>query len=278
LTRRQIAFFQVFKYSIYALLILNIWLFFAEEWVASAYRFADGLEFRDISEGFAATIDTAAWVVLLLAFELETWVLHDRHLTPRVTWTLKGLRSLCYTIIVYALYGYVSKLLFLLGATPLPGLADLCTLLNRGWVYAVDLDEYEVLTAANCATLSNAASFLQFPKLSAVVDPAGYTEILRLAWVDVINASVWVGVVLLLEVDVYLQARDRLHGVAERLSRWAKYLMYSTLLLAAVYWGIKGDFVDFWDAFLWLVAFAFIEMNFFEWQQEMRDARLSGPR
>lgn len=36
------------------------------------------------------------------------------------------------------------------------------------------------------------------------------------------------------------------------------------LLLAAIYWGIKGDFVDFWDAFLWLVAFIFIELNVFE--------------
>ena len=29
-----------------------------------------------------------------------------------------------------------------------------------------------------------------------------------------------------------------------------------------------GDFVDFWDAFLWLVAFAFIELNVLEWHQE----------
>jgi hypothetical protein len=40
------------------------------------------------------------------------------------------------------------------------------------------------------------------------------------------------------------------------------------LFLAAVYWGFKGDFVDFWDAFLWLVAFVFIEMNVFNWRQE----------
>ena len=41
-----------------------------------------------------------------------------------------------------------------------------------------------------------------------------------------------------------------------------------TLLLAAIYWGFKGDFVDFWDAFLWLVAFVFIELNIFEWRRE----------
>ena len=40
------------------------------------------------------------------------------------------------------------------------------------------------------------------------------------------------------------------------------------MLLAAIYWGFRGDFVDFWDAFLWLVAFVFIELNVFEWRQE----------
>jgi hypothetical protein len=29
-----------------------------------------------------------------------------------------------------------------------------------------------------------------------------------------------------------------------------------------------GDFVDFWDAFLWLLAFFFIEMNVVEWRQD----------
>jgi hypothetical protein len=54
--------FHFFKYTIYALLTLNVFLFFAEEWAAAATRFADGVEVGDIIEGFAATIDTAAWV------------------------------------------------------------------------------------------------------------------------------------------------------------------------------------------------------------------------
>jgi hypothetical protein len=36
----------------------------------------------------------------------------------------------------------------------------------------------------------------------------------------------------------------------------------------AIYWGFDGDFVDFWDAFLWLVAFFFIELNVVEWRHE----------
>ena len=265
--------FQFFKYAVYALLTLNIFLFFAEEWAAMAHRFSDGLYVEDIIEGFAATIDTAAWVILLLMFELETYVLDDRHFTKRVTWSLHGLRAICYVFIIYSFYGYLSKLLFLDGSGPLPIISDICSLVDGRWAYAIDLDEYAVLTAANCGTFTSATSFLQFPGMSAVVDQSGFVEIIRLAWVDVINSAVWLLVVLVLEIDVRLQERNRLEGVALRMSNLSKFTLYSILLLAAIYWGIKGDFVDFWDAFLWLVAFVFIELNVFEWRQETEEAQ-----
>ena len=69
-------------------------------------------------------------------------------------------------------------------------------------------------------------------------------------------------------VAVALQERGRLEGAALHVSTFMKFILYSTLLFAAVYWGVKGDFLDFWDAFLWLVAFVFIELNVFEWRAE----------
>lgn len=264
--------FLLFKYAIYALLTLNVYLFFAEEWAAAAHRFTDGVAFTDIIEGFAASIDTAAWVVLLLMFELETCILANDRVPKRAMIGMHALRALCYVVIVYAFYGYLSKLLFLFGAAPLPDVADLCSLAGGDWTYTVDLDEYVALTAQNCAGFSNAGTFFRLPGLSAAVDPAGLTDITRLAWVDVINSGVWLLVVLLLELDVRLQEKDRLEGVTLRLSNAAKYVMYSILLLAAVYWGVNGDFVDFWDAFLWLVAFFLIEMNVVEWRHEAHEA------
>ena len=265
--------FQLFKYSVYALLTLNIYLFFVIEWAASPHRFADGIILFDIIEAYVATIDTAAWVILLLMFELETYVLDDQQFTKRVTWTLHGLRAFCYIFIVYAFYGYLTKLIFLSGSGPLPNVSDICSLVDGQWAYAVDFDEYATLTAANCASFSTANAFLQFPGLFAVVDQAGLTDIIRLAWVDVINSAVWLLVVLVLEIDVRLQERHKLEGLALRLSNITKYILYSILFLAAVYWGIKGDFVDFWDAFLWLVAFVFIELNVFEWRQESAETQ-----
>lgn len=264
--------YQLFKYVVYALLAMNIYWFFDEEATAATLQFSDGVGLNNVIEAFSATIDTAAWVVLLLMFELETYALEDRQFTTAVKRGLHGLRALCYALIVWAFSGYIDNLTFLYEATSLAGVGNLCALLPESWSWAVTLDEYASITAANCATLSSAATFYQFNGMSAVVDAAGLTEIRRLAWVDVINAGVWLLIVLVLEIDVRLQERERLEGLLLRLSTSVKFVLYSLLLLAAMYWGFKGDFVDFWDAFLWLVAFVFIEMNVFEWRQEEKEA------
>ncbi len=263
--------FQFFKYVVYALLAFNVFVFWREEFLAAVLQFPDGVEMSHIIASFPATIDTAAWLILLLMFELETYVLEDHHYSPRVTWSLQGVRVLCYGFIVYAFYGYLAKLGFIYDTAPLANVSNLCALVTEGWSYAVDLDEYVELTAANCSTLSEASAFFHFDAMPAVVDRSGLIDIRLLAWVDVINAGVWLLVVLVLEIDVRLQEKNRYEGLALRLSYAAKYVLYSLLLLAAIYWGFKGDFVDFWDAFLWLVAFVFIELNVFEWRQEIKD-------
>ena len=265
-------FFQAFKYTVYVLLAMNVYWFFDEESSAATLQFANGIDFADLIEAFSATIDTAAWVVLLLMFELETYVLDDQQFTKAVTWSLHGLRALCYAFIVYAFYGYIANLTFLYETTALSGITDICALLPDHWSWAVTLDDYAELNAANCATFSDASVYYQFRDMMAVVDARGLKDIRYLAWVDVINAAVWLLVVMILEVDVRLQAQERYEGLALRLSNTAKFVLYSLLLLAAMYWGLKGDFIDFWDAFLWLVAFVFIELNVFEWRQEEQQA------
>ena len=260
--------FQFFRYSVYILLTMNVYWFFVEEFGAAQLQFTHGVGLGDVIEAYAATIDTLAWVILLLMFELETYVLEDRHFTKPVALSLHGLRVICYVFIVYAFYGYVVNLLFLDGTVPLANIDDLCGLVGDQWSYATNLDEYALITAANCDALSSAASYLQLDGMRAVVDEAGLADLRGLAWVDVINSAVWLLVVLVLEIDVRLQERNRYEGLALYISTAMKFVLYSTLLFAAIYWGVNGDFLDFWDAFLWLVAFVFIELNIFEWRQE----------
>jgi hypothetical protein len=267
------ALYQLFKYSIYGLLTINVFVFFGEELLATRLEFPDGVAPGDFLKAYAATVDTAAWVVLLLMFELETWVLEDRHFTRPVTWSLHALRAICYLFIVSAFYGYVVDAVFVYQTSLLPGVTSLCQLAGQNWSYATTFGEYAEITAANCATFTDLASLQRFDGLQAVVDNPGLADIRFLAWVDVVNAAVWLLVVLLLEVDVRLQERNLYEGLALFLSTVAKIALYSILAIAVVIWAVKGDFVDWWDALLWLVAFVFIELNVFEWRQESHEAK-----
>ena len=67
-----------------------------------------------------------------------------------------------------------------------------------------------------------------------------------------------------------LQATFSSGNILSRVSKGIKVFLYGTLFAAAVYWGLEGDFLDFWDALLWLVAFIFIELNIFEWSEEVK--------
>jgi hypothetical protein len=260
--------FQFFKYAVYAFLGLNLYIFFSDELAAAPLRYPGGVPLSEFREAYAATIDTASWLVLLLMFELETYLLDDRHFTRTVTWTLHGLRALCYVVIVTAFFGYVDVLMFVSGATTLGEAVAACSLADGNWSWATTLGEYAQITAANCADYPASGRLYRLPEIAAVVDPAGLTEIIRLALVDVINAAVWILVVLVLEADVRLQEKGRYEGLVLRLSTFAKFVLYSLLLLACIYWWFKGGFVDFWDSFLWLVAFVFIELNVFDWRKE----------
>ena len=259
--------FKAFKYTVYALLMLNIALFFQEEMLATEQTFSQGINLVDIVQGFAATIDTAAWVLLLLLFELETSVLDDDTLRKaNVKLTFLGLRLFSYGFIGYAFYGYFSKMLLTYNISPLV-VDDLCTLVGQGYASIATLDEYPLLDTSSCAVLADQALF-QLNGQQIVGSASDWVDIQWLAWVDLINSATWIAVVVILEMDVWLQLRGRLQGGILSASKIIKMGLYSILFVAAAYWGLLGDFLDFWDAFLWLVAFVFIEMNLFEWQAE----------
>ena len=261
--------FQLFKYAVYSLLTLNIYLFWQEEFQAALLQHPGGVPWRSIFDAYAATIDTAAWVVLLLMFELETYVLEDKHFSPPVRWLLHGARFASYAFILFAFFGYVTNVIATYDVSILSNVADLCALPASEWSYASGLDEYTAITAENCRSFGTVgAPYYQYADLPALVDAQGMIDIQRLAWVDAINSIVWILIVVILEIDVRLQERNKLVGRVYRISYSAKIVLYTILFAAAVYWGVKGDFVDFWDAFLWLLAFFFIEMNVVEWREE----------
>jgi hypothetical protein len=176
---------------------------------------------------------------------------------------------LCTAAIVMAFLGYFGEWRTLLPSEFLVG--EACARVAEGWSYMVKLDDFVPLTAENCGQFG-ADTRLVTGLDGVIASPAGLLEGQRLALVDVINSAAWILVVILLEIEVRLLTRWG--GGSRPMARLAnslKVALYTTLVVAAIYWGFKGDFLDFWDAALWLFAFVFIELNVFEWQQEIRD-------
>ena len=263
--------FQIFKYVVYVLLSFNVYLFFREEWLASQTIFASGVDFSVLIKAFGATIDTAAWVILLLIFELETYVLDDEKIKGWLKWSLDIVRSLCYLVIVYAFYGYVSKYLLLSGFEPVH-LSQVCTM-PSDWKFMITLNEYIEISKQTCETYATGPYF-ELTSKQIITNAAVLSDTKMLAVVDMINSAAWLLVCVVLEIDVRIELAMAQSHFKNQMPAWARYnlyakqLAYGSLLLAAIYWGFKGSFMDFWDAFLWLLAFVLIELNVFEWQAE----------
>lgn len=250
--------FSVCKFLVYTALIANVALFFKDDWEAAAHVFQDSLPLARIIEGFAASIDTAAWVILLLLFELETCQLSDAVLTRPIGLVIRSLRVLCYGVIVYAFTGYLVKALGF-GLYAPAGFTDACILAIRQFSLLVELDEYRALTAGNCAGITGALFVNE--QARTLAEAGALAQATRLAWVDVVNAGTWLLIVALLELDVRPGVKGSFPGWFATASRLAKYLLYAIIVGAAVYWGLFGTLLDLWDAFLWIAAFVFIERN-----------------
>jgi hypothetical protein len=262
--------FTLFKYAIYLLLAWNAFLFFQEDFAASAETFSNALHWRNVVKAFTASIDTTAWLVLLLLFELETAVIPDDRLQGGLKWFLMAIRVICYTFIVYAFYGYVYKYGVITSYAPIH-IADVCSLAGSEWNYVISLDDYPPIDAASCASLQGQQLFMV-----SGTDIIGTRAALDTAWglavIDIVNAATWLIIVVLLETEVWLQLKDLLSGAMLKVNKYLKVVFYGLLFVCAIAWGFEGSFLDFWDAFLWLVAFIFIEMNIFQWHGEVEEA------
>jgi hypothetical protein len=77
-------------------------------------------------------------------------------------------------------------------------------------------------------------------------------------WLDAANTWLWIGVVALLEFEVrYPQAVARRRSTVIAIAA----LLYSSLTALVPVWAWRGEWFDAYDAALWLIAFATIEVN-----------------
>ncbi len=77
-------------------------------------------------------------------------------------------------------------------------------------------------------------------------------------WLDAANLMLWIAVVTLLEVEVWRPATMAANRRAFTLCAVA---LYSALAGLIVTWLVIGKWMNAWDASVWLVAFALLEMD-----------------
>jgi len=259
------------KWTVYTLLLINFGYYFWEEWVIAAHALRAGGTFLEWASAFAASLEEFAWFVLLAVFELETNALPDEAFTPRVERALLASGIVAFVLLAHSLYAYATDAVDLeRNVAVLPGITSLCEIADKDVSFTYNMN-YTTIDSHNCAELSNANEFYQVFVESVVTDAEGLTIEKQLAWADVIELSVWILIILGIEIEVRLQDRDIVGGRLMRAVNISKVLFYGTLFLVMAYWAYLSQWVYVWDEFVWIVGFAVIEMNVVEWREEIKE-------
>ena len=263
---------QTIKWVVYALVIVNFGFYIRNDWVIAGHTLYAGSSLLEISRAFATTIDESAWIILLLLFELETYLLSDDPLSRAKTLLMQGIRLVCYISLAHTLYAYGVYLTEIYAAVPVEGVTNLCQLVGKDLSYAYKL-VYSEIDSSNCASLSTANQFFYVdpPTFFIVEDSAGLVIEKQLAWIDMFEAIIWLLILLSIEVAVWLQDRNIGEGLIFKGLSITKWCLYSFLWAAAGYWIFRGHYMFAWDEFVWIAGFVAIEMNIVEWRNEINE-------
>ncbi len=254
--------YQLFKYTVYLSVFTNVFLFLQKDIAASAHRFGGDFSIVQIFEAYTNTVDTASWVILLILFELETYIIPKDKIVGWVSLLFRGLTVACVFVIFSSFLGYIEGFRWLKSYEKAP-INDLCEVVGQSWM--IELDEFKTIEQNSCKDLAKGKTFFLHQEKAVYTDNYFLKETNWLAGIDVANSLSWLLIVLLLEIDLLLGRDRKQWAILKKLSFVLKNLLYLVLLFCAVYWGIYGDFLEFWDAFLWIVAFVFIELNLLKW-------------
>jgi hypothetical protein len=120
---------------------------------------------------------------------------------------------------------------------------------------------------------THAATVLHAVRLAAaaaiVTAAVGY--VYQEQWLDALNTGLWIAVVVLLELEVrYPDAVARRRTAFTALA----VVLYTGLAALVPVWAWRGEWFDAYDATLWLVAFATIEINVLRFASGKRLAEL----
>ena len=93
----------------------------------------------------------------------------------------------------------------------------------------------------------------------------------ELAWVDMVEAIVWIVILLIIEIMIRIQDKNISTGAGLVVLSKLKTLLFIVLWMAALYWLYRGHFMFAWDEFLWIAGFYVIGLNLSEWRDEISE-------
>jgi hypothetical protein len=84
---------------------------------------------------------------------------------------------------------------------------------------------------------------------------------------DLFNATIWILVALLIEYEIFYE--KNFHQIAVKILGLFKIALYIGLFVVAILWQLDGEWLDFYDAALWIVCFFFIELNILQFEDKL---------
>lgn len=262
---------QVIKWVVYSLLIINWGYYIFDEWQRAQYTVSPSDSLIEKMNAYATSIDELAWFGLLFLFEIETYWLSDDKLSLLKKLLFVAVRVICYAFLAHTLYAYITNYIELSQSPMLAQYSSLCQMTDQGFSFLRNLS-YTAIDASNCGALANGTALFQVANDLVVTDAAGLAEAKYLAAIDIEDAITWLGVVLLIEVMVFLQDKGITDGPYITTCKYLNYVLYSLLFFNAANWAWKGHYVYAWDEMLWIGGFAAIGMNLSDWRDELDES------
>ena len=266
---------QMFKWTVYFLLSVNFGFYIADDWQRATLTLtAENTLFQWLGE-FATSIDESAWLILILMLELETYVFEGKRLSRWTSVLMQSVRLVCFLMIAYTIFAYGQYLYKITPTVPVESVSSLCELTNQHVFFTSNL-EYTAVTEETCRQLSSDSSFFWVNGTTVVTDTSGLALERRMARMDVADVSIWIIIILLIEVVLRMQDRGISGGRVISAFNRTKAVGYGLILGIGVFWANLSHWLYLWDAILWVGGFTAIEMNLSEWRGEMGEHRALG--
>ena len=261
---------QAVKWTVYTLLIINFVFYILEDWNRATHILDAGSSFLKWTSEFANSIDESAWFLLLFMFELETYVFEDKDLKGWIAQAVHAVRLVCFVMIAHTIYAYTDTVIDYLPTVPVENVSALCDMTNDNVSYVYNL-EYTTIENETCGELSTASQFYWVADDPIVTSMEGLELERDLAWADLIEAVVWLLILLAIEIIVRLQGQGVTGGTLIATLNKMKFLLYASLIAIGVYWATLSHWLYLWDELVWIGGFAAIEMNISDWRDEILD-------